>query len=121
MRLKENRRMTEKDKLQVEYIVSELAGIASCILNADYCKGCWKFGICSQVPFSKRIFSPCKALVKIEENIHELLDSYEEDSKDLYEDLLELLYKKENEIKALEERIAILEKGSNDPKSKIGK
>ena len=110
MRLKENRRMTEKDKLQVEYIVSELAGIASCILNADYCKGCWKFGMCSQVPFSKRIFNPCKALVKIEEHIHELLDSYEEDSKDLYEDLLSLLYKKEEKIEELKKKIATLEK-----------
>lgn len=101
--------MTEIQGLQLEYVIDELSGIASCILNADYCKGCWKFGICSQVPFSKRIFSPCKALVEIEENIHNLLDDYEEDSKNLYEDLLELLYEKEEKIEKLEKRIAILE------------
>lgn len=116
--------MTEIHQLQLEYIISEFSGlseIAGCILNADYCKGCWKFRICSQVPFSKRIFKPCRALIKIEENIHELLNNYEEDSKNLYEDLLNLLCEKEEKIEELEKKIAILEKGSNDLKSKIGK
>lgn len=103
--------MTEIQELQLEYVIDELSGISSCILNADYCKGCWKFGICSQVPFSKRIFSPCKALVEIEENIHNLLDDYGEDSKNLYEDLLELLYEKEEKIEELEKKISILENG----------
>lgn len=113
--------ITETQELQLEYIINELAGIVGCILNADYCEGCWKFRICSQVPFSKRIFNPCKALIKVEENINNLLNGYVEDSKSLYEDLLELLCKKDTEIEALKEKISILEKGSKDLKSKIEK
>ena len=101
--------ITEIQELQLEYIINELSRIADCILNADYCKGCWKFNFCSQVPFSKRIFRPCRALVNIEEDINRVLNDYEMSSKDLYEDLLDLLYKKEAEIELLKERVSILE------------
>ena len=120
--------MAKDYKLLVEYITDELASMTCCLLNGDYCTKCWKFGLCSQVPFNKSIFHPCKALQDVEEDIHKLLDSYETDAEKLYQDLLDMLVKTQDENDKLKEeneklkkRIAILEKGSNDPKSKIGK
>ncbi len=110
-----------KLELQLEYIEDKLISISTCLLNGDYCKNCWKFSICSQVPFSKKIFKPCKALLSLEEDIDNLLNNFEFKSKELYEDLLRLLCKEQDENEELKRKIAILEKGSNDPESKIEK
>lgn len=100
-----------KLELQLEYIKGELISISTCLLNGDYCKHCWKFSVCSQVPFSKGIFKPCKALIYLEKDINNIVNNFEFESKELYEDLLNLLCKEQKENEKLRERIAVLEKG----------
>lgn len=95
--------MTKDYKLLVEYITDKLASMTCCLLNGDYCTKCWKFGLCAQVPFSKSIFKPCKALQDVEADIHKLLDSYETDAEKLYWDLTKELVKVQDENDKLKE------------------
>lgn len=57
-----------------EEILDKLACMSTNMLNGDYCRGCWKFDFCQQVPFSLNLFKPCKALIMLQEDIDTILD-----------------------------------------------
>ena len=44
------------------------------LLNGYYCKRCWKFYFCRQVPFSKKVFKPCKGFIEIQEELFKIVD-----------------------------------------------
>lgn len=62
-------------------IISELAGLHTSILNRDFCWGC-KSKICCDL---MGVNSLCKAYGDILDCIQDILDKYEEDTNDKYE------------------------------------
>ena len=57
-----------------ERVMYAIGDITDGLLNGDYCKGCWKFYFCRQVPFSKGVFKPCKGFVEVQEALFKIMD-----------------------------------------------
>lgn len=97
--------MDKKDEVQVayEHLLNELGAISCNLTNGDYCKHCWKFSFCSQVPFSKNIFHPCKGFIKVQKSIQDLSKGVDVEAKEIIKDFLDYIDRLEKENRKLKE------------------